>query len=413
MDGREIHYSSSRSSVLDFSWSTKGNHVLKVICHAAPPLSATPGFRQYDLLIDGQSFFTMPKVYELGIKGPIPSHARVPGYSYSNPTSPSSMGSGSQGRSIDYGRSTYVPHPASRDQEEEDLRTAIQASIEESRRHLGPKAGDDNRSAQSTPQITSGAADLLDLGGPTPGPVPVQQLASDTRSVGSMPSYYSAPPAYHQAPPAYGSPAPYQSPPPIQQANPVASPAQPGALVPVHGPPGTYYGAPPPTTPSYATQPPSYATQPPSYASPPPSYASPPPVPPPNPQYAQYASAPASNLLNRPQGGDVFGLGSPPEVDPFAPRAPPPPTHQDLASVVSGRIISCILSVLVIDVSSSKHFLFSRSWVPTPVLQTLRPRRRLGHTRQMALHRPLVHLNIHLAQTDTVPNQMTVLRQCR
>eukprot|EP00429_Kryptoperidinium_foliaceum_P028964 CAMPEP_0176140826 /NCGR_PEP_ID=MMETSP0120_2-20121206/71598_1 /TAXON_ID=160619 /ORGANISM="Kryptoperidinium foliaceum, Strain CCMP 1326" /LENGTH=108 /DNA_ID=CAMNT_0017476929 /DNA_START=122 /DNA_END=444 /DNA_ORIENTATION=- len=39
MDTREIHYSSSRAGILDFSWTTKGNHVVKVVCHAAPPLS--------------------------------------------------------------------------------------------------------------------------------------------------------------------------------------------------------------------------------------------------------------------------------------------------------------------------------------------------------------------------------------
>jgi hypothetical protein len=61
-DGREVHYSTNRASLLEYSWTMRGNHVLKVIAHAAPQLSATPGFRQYDLHIDGQSFFNMPKV---------------------------------------------------------------------------------------------------------------------------------------------------------------------------------------------------------------------------------------------------------------------------------------------------------------------------------------------------------------
>ena len=61
-DGQEVHYSTNRSSVLEYSWSMRGNHVLKVIAHAAPAVSPTPGFRQYDLYIDGQSFFNMPKV---------------------------------------------------------------------------------------------------------------------------------------------------------------------------------------------------------------------------------------------------------------------------------------------------------------------------------------------------------------
>jgi len=66
-DGQEVHYSSSRSPIFDFSWTMRGNHVLKIVAHASPPLSPTPGFRQYDFYVDGQSFFTFPKVYRLGL----------------------------------------------------------------------------------------------------------------------------------------------------------------------------------------------------------------------------------------------------------------------------------------------------------------------------------------------------------
>jgi len=58
-DGHEIHYSTNRSGVLDFTWTMKGNHIMKVVAYAAPPLTATPGFRQYDFFVDGQSFFNM------------------------------------------------------------------------------------------------------------------------------------------------------------------------------------------------------------------------------------------------------------------------------------------------------------------------------------------------------------------
>lgn len=68
-DGQEVHYSNSRSSVLEFSWTMRGNHVMKIICHASPPINVQPGFRQYDFYVDGQSFFNMPKVYRLGING--------------------------------------------------------------------------------------------------------------------------------------------------------------------------------------------------------------------------------------------------------------------------------------------------------------------------------------------------------
>ena len=68
-DGQEVHYSSSRSAVIDFSWTMRGNHVLKVIAHATAPMTAEPGFRQYDFFVDGRSFFTFPKVYRLGLTG--------------------------------------------------------------------------------------------------------------------------------------------------------------------------------------------------------------------------------------------------------------------------------------------------------------------------------------------------------
>lgn len=68
-DGQEVHYSNSRSAVIDFSWTMRGNHVLKVVAHATAPMSAEPGFRQYDFFVDGRSFFSFPKVYRLGLSG--------------------------------------------------------------------------------------------------------------------------------------------------------------------------------------------------------------------------------------------------------------------------------------------------------------------------------------------------------
>lgn len=328
MDGREVHYSTSRSGLLDYSWATRGNHVIKVIAHAAPPLSATPGFRQYDLLIDGQSFFSMPKMYELGIKGPIPSHARVPGsndYAVAiNPTSPISYGSGSAGRDFS--------GPVSREQEEADLQKAIQASIEESRRHLDKKQ-EDNFSTYSSPQPMTHAAapaptaDLLDFGDMTAGAVPPAP-PSDARSMSSIPSYYSAPPSYNNLagppPAAPYAPAAYQSPPALQMGAPVGSPplvAGSGQLVPAHAPPNYYPGATPPPVAGA------------------PVYASPavPPVPAPTPEYGRPpAQVSTPDFYGRTsQPADVFGLQSPPDDDPFAPKPPPPPTHNDIASAVS------------------------------------------------------------------------------
>lgn len=66
-DGKEVHCSKTRNNVFDFSWTMKGNHVLKVVAHAQPPMTAVPGFRQYDFFVDGQSFFSFPKVFRLGL----------------------------------------------------------------------------------------------------------------------------------------------------------------------------------------------------------------------------------------------------------------------------------------------------------------------------------------------------------
>jgi hypothetical protein len=66
-DGKEVHNSKSRNNVFEFSWTIKGNHVLKVVAHAQPPMTAVPGFRQYDFFVDGQSFFNFPKVFRLGL----------------------------------------------------------------------------------------------------------------------------------------------------------------------------------------------------------------------------------------------------------------------------------------------------------------------------------------------------------
>lgn len=68
-DGQEVHYSNSRSAVIDFSWTMRGNHVLKVVAHATAPMSVDQGFRQYDFFVDGRSFFSFPKVYRLGLTG--------------------------------------------------------------------------------------------------------------------------------------------------------------------------------------------------------------------------------------------------------------------------------------------------------------------------------------------------------
>ena len=40
-DGQEVHYSMARGTKLEFSWTLRGNRVLKVVAHAAPQVNAT------------------------------------------------------------------------------------------------------------------------------------------------------------------------------------------------------------------------------------------------------------------------------------------------------------------------------------------------------------------------------------
>jgi len=335
MDGKEIHYSTNRAGLLEFNWQTKGNHVVKVTCHAAPPMTAQPEFRQYDLSIDGQSFFTMPKVFQLGIKGAVPNS--MSGAYRSNYSSPGAMRS----------QNLKGDAPFTREQEEADLRRAIEASVNESRQHLGETPNGTQKSYTNPPPGAPGAyansnkqVDLLGFADPPPHPAAPFRPPSDSRSVAS---YYSAPTTYGQG---------FQSPPPPTYSTPAPPSSASGAIVPAVAPPG-YYQAPPaaapvpppyasPAPPSYASPaPPSYPSPaPPPYASPvPPTYANPVPIQPayaspPPPQQAFGSPPPVPPAPASTPAVGVFGLHSTRVEDPFAPKLPPPVTHQDLTNAI-------------------------------------------------------------------------------
>mmetsp|Transcript_24606 Transcript_24606/g.53034 ORF Transcript_24606/g.53034 Transcript_24606/m.53034 type:complete len:399 (+) Transcript_24606:454-1650(+) len=64
MDGREIHMSKAArgNTKFEYSWGIGGNHVLKMIANGTPQA----GIKQFDLNLDGMSFFEFSKIYELG-----------------------------------------------------------------------------------------------------------------------------------------------------------------------------------------------------------------------------------------------------------------------------------------------------------------------------------------------------------
>ena len=290
MDGQEVHFSTNRSAVIDFSWSMRGNHVMKITAHATPPLTAIPGFRQYDLSMDGQSFFQMTKVYELGIVPSSHAHTR-------HSTEASQYGGAYNG----------------------EVR-----SIAESRPQLS-RALDSNSYADST-QGSAG-----NQSAPTPAPAPaevaVDLLGFDTGPA-PLPALANAP--YNPPPAAYGQPPPTQT----------------GSMVPYgqpsgHGPPDAipYTQAPPS---QYAPPVSQFTQPPPQHAQPPPQYA--------QPSFAAPFSSPQSysNGQHPSFSPDIQSFASAPNPllapvqhsyeDPFAPKGPPPQTKYEIHNAVSSFI---------------------------------------------------------------------------
>jgi len=280
-DGQEVHYSNSRNNVLEFSWTMRGNHVLKIICHASPPINVQPGFRQYDFYVDGQSFFNMPKVYRLGLNGSMPAG----GYQQSNaPVSAAPNGTlalaTSTRRTAEYTnynvpRSTEVttrstditsletPHNV--DEEMAYLEEAIKNSLVEDAKEAvlspaaAPKPAEDNLlldffSEPAPAPVATAPPTLAVVSSPTtqptqqhfaPAPQPTfndtaNQYAPPQPAVQAPPAAYSYtqpapvssnPFASHAANPGFGAPAPTSTP---AQA-PMSQPAPP-TYVPVETP---------------------------------------------------------------------------------------------------------------------------------------------------------------------------------
>jgi hypothetical protein len=318
----------------------------------------------------------MPKAFELGIRGPIPSHDRVPGtHVYGDAAaSPSRNYLGG-----DYGRGGYggIAPPSSREQEDYDLQRAIDASLRESRQYLSTKdpATPDDRSAKTAPAPQVADLMLMDFAQPTQpsgGPPPDAQ---SVMSYNTMPPSYNAPPPGHPLPqqppppnayqpgPGYASQPPpnsYQSPPPPSSSNalvPSGAPSQPYALSPASqqynapAPAAPSYGAPPQAAPSYGAPPQAHPY---SYSAPPPAAPAYAPAAPPAPAYGVgppnqaapkpetvptgdlFAPPPADPFAPPPaQPGAQYGFGPAPIDDPFAPRPPPPPTRDDITKSVS------------------------------------------------------------------------------
>lgn len=245
-------------------------------------MSANPGFRQYDLFIDGQSFFTMPKVYELGIKGGTDRAA------ISSPMRSSAV-------------APAITPPRTRDEEEAELQRAITASLQETKQHLDRKA-----LPASEPDLLGGGGGDGDFFSAPPS----QPAPALPHSDASVISYSSAPARYGGAPAPYpGAPAPYPGAPPQQQA-------YPGAPPPPQPYNQAYTSAPVPGMLALPSSQPGYG-YPPSQPSPAASaYTAP----------TYFAPAPAPTTTS--YANDFAPVGA---EDPFAPK---PPTRNDIASEI-------------------------------------------------------------------------------
>ena len=89
LDGKEVHFSIGRRTEgkFQYSWtaSALGNNVLTIVAYVDNPLRPTPGFKQFDLIVNGQSCFDMCHIYELGVHEDHTKHhervvARYKGY---------------------------------------------------------------------------------------------------------------------------------------------------------------------------------------------------------------------------------------------------------------------------------------------------------------------------------------------
>lgn len=320
-DGQEVHYSSSRGNVLDFSWTMRGNHVLKIVAHSAPPLSAAPGFRQYDFFVDGQSFFTFPKVFRLGLaagdprgNGPQPSG----GYNnYSTATS-SPPGIGSDARSVGLA-SIEAPHNP--DEEEAYLQEAIKNSLLE---------------AAAKPNVSQAGKDLLlDFfdDNTTVDPAPLAIAAQPFGSPGYGQSFGApAAPAF-ASPPSYGAPAP--APPPYSNYT-TPAPAPPYGSAPSYPPQPNYGGAAPlalpAPAPAFATAPPPAAADPwgaPAPATPVNSWGAPPPAAPANSWGSPPPAAPANSWAAPAPSVPTNTWTAPAPAAPMTPSYGAPPASSD------------------------------------------------------------------------------------
>lgn len=162
VDGKEVHHSVSsnlkKKFIVTFPFLTN-EHDMKLTAHAAPPISSTRNGlpqRQYDLSLDGQSYFEFARLFELGTKvKAVASPVRRQSSTYPANNTYSNISSTPyknyslddadlrQASSADSprGLSEYSDAPAfAMSKEEADLKAAIELSLQEERERKASEA---------------------------------------------------------------------------------------------------------------------------------------------------------------------------------------------------------------------------------------------------------------------------------
>lgn len=76
-NGKEIHTSKAARGNMEFEYQwPHGPHLLKIIAHGVPPTEGSRYRRQFNLELDGMSFFRFKKIYQLGQGSDEPSDVR-------------------------------------------------------------------------------------------------------------------------------------------------------------------------------------------------------------------------------------------------------------------------------------------------------------------------------------------------
>jgi len=134
-NGQQIYVGIVKGKIFEHMWTdTRSGTHMRIVAYSTAPSYNTPGTRQYDLFIDGKSFFALPKVYEIGLRGTAAN--RIPGVITDSDRKVLS----NERAVVSYSESGRdLVAPASAKEEEEDLKKAIRASLEESRQFLSSR----------------------------------------------------------------------------------------------------------------------------------------------------------------------------------------------------------------------------------------------------------------------------------